>query len=171
MAAAKHSVLKRRTEPSKLRDDKIITKAIRVLEGRLRNPGLKIDGSKDACNFLKLNLADLEHEMFVILFLDNRHCLISYEPMFRGTIDATNVYIREIVKRALALNAAALIVAHNHPSGCAEPSVPDKIITDQIDRALSLVGIRLLDHFIVGGSSIVSLEAKPGQIYLRHHLR
>lgn len=102
-------------------------------------------------NFLILELALLEHEVFYCIFLDNQHRVIKTECCFKGTIDGATVYPRELVKRALQHNAQALILAHNHPSGLAEPSAADRAITRRLIEALALVDIRVLDHFIIGG--------------------
>jgi DNA repair protein RadC len=102
--------------------------------------------------YLMLELALLEREVFYCLFLDNRHRVIKTECCFQGTIDGASVYPRELVKRALALNAKALILAHNHPSGLAEPSAADKAITRRLVEALGLVEVTVLDHFIIGGT-------------------
>lgn len=101
-------------------------------------------------NYLTTKLRDRTQEVFAVLFLDNQHQLITYKELFYGTHNGANVYPREVVKAALAHNAAALIVAHNHPSGIAEPSQADEHITQTLQKALSLVDIRLLDHFVVG---------------------
>lgn len=101
-------------------------------------------------DFLHMQLRDLPHEVFCCLFLDNRHRVIAFEELFRGTLDGANVHPREVVKRALAHNAAALILAHNHPSGVAEPSQADELITRRLKEALSLIDVRVLDHLIVG---------------------
>ncbi len=110
--------------------------------------------------FLRAKLRDLEHEVFCCLFLDNRHRLIQFEELFRGTIDGASVHPREIVKLALQRNCAAVIVAHNHPSGIAEPSRADELITQRVKEALALVDIRLLDHIIVGDGASVSLAER-----------
>lgn len=112
-------------------------------EGAMTNPNLTRE-------FLTNRLRGIPHEVFACLFLDNQHRLIAFEELFRGTIDGASVYPREVVKRALTLNAAALIFAHNHPSGVTEPSSADKNITVRLQQALGLVDIRVLDHFIVG---------------------
>jgi len=106
--------------------------------------------------FLRLKLGALDHEVFSVLFLDNRHRLIEYVELFRGTIDGSSVHPREVVKEALARNAAALILAHVHPSGVASPSRADEQITQRLKSALALVDIRVLDHFVVG-ETIVSM--------------
>jgi DNA repair protein RadC len=111
-------------------------------------------------DFLSARLRDLEHEVFCCLYLDKRHRLIQFEELFRGTIDGASVHPREIVKLALQKNAAAVIVAHNHPSGIAEPSHADEMITQRVKEALSLVDIRLLDHIIVGDGISVSLAER-----------
>jgi DNA repair protein RadC len=111
-------------------------------------------------DFLTARLRDLEHEVFCCLFLDKRHRLIQFEEMFRGTIDGASVHPREIVKIALQRNSAAIIIAHNHPSGVAEPSQADELITQRVKEALALVDIRLLDHIIVGDGHCVSLAER-----------
>ena len=141
-------------------DDEVINHALNILKSRLNKPIMKVDCPNDGINFLKLKLAPLEHEVFAVMFLDNRHQLIKYEEMFRGTIDGASVYPREVVKRALQLNAAALIIAHNHPSGIPEPSKADETITIRLKDACGLVQIRLLDHIVVGGMDIVSLAER-----------
>jgi len=102
----------------------------------------------------------LEHEVFCCCFLDNRHRVIAFEEMFRGTVDGTSVHPREVVKRALAHNAVALVLAHNHPSGVSDPSAADELITRRLKEALALVDIRLLDHIVVGAD--VSSMAERG---------
>ena len=100
--------------------------------------------------FLQARLRDCPHEVFATLFLDNQHRVIEFEELFRGTIDGASVHPREVVQRALHHNAAALILAHNHPSGVAEPSQADQRITQRLQQALALVDVRLLDHFVIG---------------------
>ncbi len=114
-------------------------------------------------HYLKTHLQIAPREVFAVLFLDSQHRLINYKELFYGTIDAAAVYPREVVKAALKANAAACILAHNHPSGIAEPSQADILVTDKIKKALDLVDIRLLDHFIVGDGSPISL-AERGHI-------
>jgi DNA repair protein RadC len=112
-------------------------------------PGKSIRCPADTRDFLHARIRHLEHEIFCCLYLDNRHRVLRFDELFRGTIDGTSVYPREVVKEALAVNAAAVILAHNHPSGVAEPSQADERITKRIKSALDLVDIRLLDHFVV----------------------
>ena len=114
----------------------------------------------DAARLFKARLSDLPHEVFCCLFLDTRHRVIRYEELFRGTIDGATVYPREVVKRALALNAAAVIVGHNHPSGVSEPSEADRSITLKLAKALGLVEVRLLDHLVVSRGGHVSLAER-----------
>jgi DNA repair protein RadC len=114
----------------------------------------------DAARLFKARLSDLPHEVFCCLFLDTRHRVIRYEELFRGTIDGATVYPREVVKRALAHNAAAVIVGHNHPSGVSEPSEADRSITLRLAKALALVEVRLLDHLVVSRGGHVSLAER-----------
>ena len=110
--------------------------------------------------FLRLHLGGLDHEVFAVLFLDAQLKLIALETMFRGTLTQTAVHPREVVKRALALGAAAAILAHNHPSGVAEPSAADELLTRHLSQALALVDVRVLDHFVVGAQGVVSLAER-----------
>src|SRR5438046_9959026 len=111
-------------------------------------------------DYLRLLLNELPHEIFVVLFLDSQHRLIAADEMFRGTLAQTSVYPREIVKAALERNAAAVIFAHNHPSGVAEPSRADELLTQALKQALALVDIRTLDHFVVAGNRVVSFAER-----------
>lgn len=115
---------------------------------------------EDTRLFLQARLRGYPYEVFSCLFLDNRNRLIAFDELFRGTIDAASVYPREVVRRALEHNAAALIVAHNHPSGVSEPSRADALLTQRLREALALVDIRLLDHFVVGDGEVVSLAER-----------
>ena len=123
-------------------------------------PGDTLRSPQDTEAFLRARIHGLEHEVFCCLFLDNRHRVLRFEEMFRGTIDGTGVYPREVVKEALATNAAAVILAHNHPSGVAEPSQADERITQRLRAALGLVDIRLLDHLIIGDGEITSMASR-----------
>jgi DNA repair protein RadC len=111
-------------------------------------------------DYLQLQLAGRAHEVFAVLFLDAQHRLIEYRELFRGTLTQTSVYPREIVKRALELGAAAVILAHNHPSGAAEPSRADEFLTQTLKSALALVDVRVLDHLVVGQASVVSFAER-----------
>src|SRR6202045_1259958 len=122
--------------------------------------GPSLGSPRATSDFLTAKLRDLEHEVFCCLYLDKRHRLIQYQELFRGTIDGASVHPREIVKLALQRNAAAVIIAHNHPSGVAEPSQADEMITQRVKEALGLVDIRLLDHIIIGDGASVSLAER-----------
>ena len=111
-------------------------------------------------DYLQLLLGDRQQEVFLVLFLDTRHRVISSEELFHGTLSQTSVYPREVVKRALAHNAAAVILAHNHPSGIAEPSQSDQLLTDALKQALNLVDVRVLDHFVVAAGQTLSFAEK-----------
>jgi DNA repair protein RadC len=110
--------------------------------------------------FLRAQLRDRDHEVFCCLFLDNRHRVIAFDEIFRGTIDGASVHPRDVVKLALGRNAAAVILAHNHPSGIAEPSQADEMITGRLRDALALVDIRVLDHIVVGDGACVSFAER-----------
>lgn len=131
----------------------------RYLQEQLK-PGTCIQSPADSQHYLKARLRDRPQEIFCAIFLDNRHRVLSFEELFFGTIDATTVYPREILRKALYRNAAAVILAHNHPSGVAEPSAADQAITRRVRDALELVDVRLLDHFIVGDGVCVSMAAR-----------
>jgi DNA repair protein RadC len=123
-------------------------------------PGEAIRSPADTEAYLQARLRHLGHELFCCLYLDNRHRVLRFDEMFRGTIDGTSVYPREVVKEALAVNAAAVILAHNHPSGVAEPSQADERITKRLKSALELVDIRLLDHLIIGDGQATSMASR-----------
>jgi DNA repair protein RadC len=122
--------------------------------------GPSLASPKATRDYLSARLRDLEHEVFCCLYLDKRHRLIHCEELFRGTIDGASVHPREIVKLALQRNSAAVIIAHNHPSGVPEPSQADEFITQRVKEALALVDIRLLDHIIIGDGATVSLAER-----------
>ncbi|HEX5959968.1 MAG TPA: DNA repair protein RadC [Rhodanobacteraceae bacterium] len=115
---------------------------------------------RDSAAFLKAQLAHKPYEVFACLFLDNRHRVLAFEELFRGTLDGASVHPREVVRAALKHNAAAVILAHNHPSGVAEPSAADRNITRQLRDALQLVGVRVLDHLVVGAAEPTSMAAR-----------
>jgi DNA repair protein RadC len=143
----------------------VIHQALQLLDSYLKWPG-KLLGSPDAVKqYLRLMLQESEHEVFVVLFLDAKNRLIETEEMFRGTLTSTSasVYPREVLKAALKHNAASVIFSHNHPSGLADPSQADLLITRTLKEALALVDIRVLDHIIVARSETHSF-AEHGQI-------
>lgn len=148
----KHGTRYHAAEPDEVREAALATLDI-VDSTPIRSP-------LDTEEFLKLKLGHVEHELFCLVLLDNRHRVIDFCEMFRGTIDGTSVYPREVVKHALEKNAAAIILAHNHPSGVAEPSQADERITRRLKSALELVDIRLLDHLIIGGNNCTSLASR-----------
>jgi DNA repair protein RadC len=124
----------------------------------LRGDPLESPGATQ--QYLKSALRDNSNEVFACLFLDTRHRVIAFEELFHGTIDGATVYPRVVAEKALKHNAAALIVAHNHPSGISEPSLADQVITRRLKDALALLDIRLLDHFVIGEGAPVSMAAK-----------
>lgn len=122
--------------------------------------GTTLTDPDSAGRYFVQRLRPQPHEVFAALFLDTRHRALAFEELFRGTIDSAEVYPRELVRRALAHNAAAVIVGHNHPSGSTEPSTADRAVTLRLRDALSLVQVRLLDHFVIGDGLPVSLAAR-----------
>ncbi|WP_134735409.1 RadC family protein [Proteus mirabilis] len=110
--------------------------------------------------YLRTQLSGYEHEVFAVLFLDTKLRLIEYAELFHGTIDGASVYPREVVKAALTFNAAAMVIAHNHPSGDPEPSAADRALTKRLAQALALVDVRILDHVVVGGNATVSFAER-----------
>jgi len=139
--------------------EEIIAAARRALSSRVRK-GTMLSSPRAVRDYLTTRLGPRDHEVFTVLFLDNRHRLIDCQELFRGTIDGASVYPREVVKEAIQRGAAAVILAHNHPSGVAEPSQADELITHRLRDALALVDIRVLDHLIVAGCDVVSLSER-----------
>ena len=138
--------------PSATEQD-VLAAAEAILMGKLKRLGA-ITNPSDASDFLRMRLGGLEHEEFHVLWLDNRHRILDCEKLFTGTIDGSSVYPREVVRAALRVNACAAILAHNHPSGVAEPSAADRVITDELRDALKLIGVRILDHIVVGAQCV-----------------
>lgn len=130
-------------------DEEVLNAARSAINRRFRR-GRALTSPTDSQEFLRVRIAHLEHEVFAVLWLDNRHRIIAFEELFRGTIDGSSVHSREVVKSALGHNAAACIMAHNHPSGISEPSRADLNITQRLKDALALVDVRVLDHIVVG---------------------
>jgi DNA repair protein RadC len=151
--------------------DEIIAAARDHMSRRVRR-GTHLSSPKATRDYLSLKLGSLEREVFAVIFLDKRHRLISYQEMFQGTIDGASVHPREVVKEALKQNAAAVILAHPHPSGVAEPSAADEAITQRLREALNLIDVRVLDH-ILGGFEVVlrSTELKEKQAYFPRRSR
>lgn len=145
-------------------DDKIIEQAIKILEGRMRKHGEAMISPQTVKDFFRLKLAELEHEVFVAIFLDAQNRLIEYSELFSGTLTQASVYPREVVKAALKHNAAAVIFAHNHPSGEVKQSRADETMTSALKDALALVDVKVLDHIIVGGMAAPLSFAEKGLI-------
>jgi DNA repair protein RadC len=156
----KKSVKKKVVKKPVDKNQQVIDEALNILENRLRKPGRGFKSADDTKAYLMLKLAELEHEVFTILYLDTRHRLIEYVELFRGTVDSASVHPREVVKEALKRNAAAVIFAHNHPSGVPEPSEADKQLTNRLSDALRVLDIRVLDHIIVGGMETISFAER-----------
>ena len=133
-----------------------------LVEGMKQNDTMSTPGA--VRDYLRLHLAGLGHEVFFALWLDAQNRLIAAEELFRGTLTQTSVYPREVVKKALQHNAAAVVLAHNHPSGVSEPSSADEFLTRELKQALALVDVRVLDHFIVAGQSQPLSFAERGLI-------
>ena len=122
--------------------------------------GAALNSTADTRDFLQAHLRDRGEEYFCCLFLDNRHRVLAFEELFRGTLNGTSVYPREVLKPALTLNAAAVVLVHNHPSGVAEPSRADELLTQRLKEALGQVEVRLLDHLVVGDGETVSFAER-----------
>jgi DNA repair protein RadC len=122
--------------------------------------GTALNSTQDTRDYLQAHLRDRDQEVFCCLFLDNRHRVLAFEELFRGTLNGTAVYPREVLKRALAHNAAAVILVHNHPSGVAEPSRADELLTARLKETLAQVDVRLLDHLVVGDGETVSFSER-----------
>jgi DNA repair protein RadC len=137
----------------------VLELARRCLGERLR-AGDALTSPGAVRDYLRLALAQREHEVFVVLLLDAQHRVLAVEELFRGTLTQTSVYAREIVKAALKANAAAVIFAHNHPSGVAQPSQADELLTRNLKQALALVDVKVLDHFIVAGQQTLSFAER-----------
>ncbi len=143
-------------------DDQTIVRALRILRARLQHREV-FSCLSEVKHFLRLQAQGLAHEVFAVMYLDTRNRLIAYERLFRGSLTQTPVYPREVVKQALARNAAAVILHHNHPSGACEPGPSDHAITRTLKTALALVDVRVLDHVITSDEAAVSM-AEQGMI-------
>jgi len=140
--------------------DALIATALRVLELRVRKSGAALTSPGAVRDYLRLSIADKEREVFLCLWLDAQHRVIEAEEAFVGSLTQTSVYPREIVKAALRVNAAAVIFAHNHPSGVAQPSHADELLTRSLKEALALIDVKVLDHFVVGGEHALSFAER-----------
>jgi DNA repair protein RadC len=140
--------------------DEVITAARSIMESMMVQRDVVLTSPDLVRQYLMTRLCREEHEVFCVLFLDNQNRLIAAENMFRGTINAASVYPREVVKAAIKHNAAALILSHNHPSGAAEPSTADRMITQKLQGAMDLIDVRILDHIVVAGTDQVSFAER-----------
>ena len=148
--------------PPPYSDDELVTRALQVLEGRMRQDPYSCSSPKAVRDFLRLKLGALEYEAFGVVWLDSQNRVIDHGELFRGTLTQTSVYPREVVKAALACNAGAAILYHNHPSGLGDPSHADQALTKTIKVALALVEVTVLDHFIVAGAATPVSFAERG---------
>lgn len=155
-----HPTPARRTVDLVSHEEAVIGAALAILESRLREPSPCFNSPRAIEPFLRLHLARFDREHFGVMFLDAVGSLIAFEVLFAGTANETAVHAREVLRRALQLNAVAVIVAHNHPSGRAEPSAADERLTARLHQALCLVGVRLLDHWVVGSDGATSFRER-----------
>lgn len=139
--------------------EEILEAARAALSNRVKK-GTALTSPKLTRDYLMTRLSARDHEVFTVIFMDNRHRVIECLEMFRGTIDGASVHPREVVKEALQRNAAAVILSHNHPSGVAEPSQADELITSRLRDALALIDVRVLDHIIIAGGQTLSLAER-----------
>lgn len=142
-----------------MKGDRIVQRALKILEERIQ-AGPSLTSPNTVRDYLRLLMHGLEHEVFVCVWLNAQHCVIATDEMFRGTLTETSVYPREIVKTALQRNAAAVIFAHNHPSGVAQPSRSDEVLTHNLRDALDVIEVKVLDHFVVAGPYAVSFSER-----------
>lgn len=140
-------------------DDEVLKAAQLVLAARVKGSAV-MDSPSVVRDFLRARMGGLPYEIFAVLHLDSQHRVIDYVEMFRGTVSQTSVYPREVVKDAMNKNSSALILAHNHPSGSAAPSRADEMLTQALKSACAMVDVKVLDHVVVGGDTIVSMAEK-----------
>lgn len=138
------------------REDRLIQSALELIERRARKPGILFNDSTMAGDWFRLRMAEYESEVFAVAWLDYGHRLIEFRELFFGSVHGTTIHLREVAKSALACNAAAAIFAHNHPSGCTEPSDLDIDLTIQLEEALIVFDVQVLDHFVVTASTVRS---------------
>ena len=139
--------------------DQTIQRALKILSARIQSTDV-LSSPGAVRDYLRLLLTGKEHEVFVCVFLDAQNHVIACDEMFRGTLTQTSVYPREVVRRALELHAGAVVLAHNHPSGAAEPSRADEFLTQTLKSALALIDVRVLDHLVVGHDEVVSFAER-----------
>lgn len=159
MCVTRQLYVREKTRYAPAGQELVLEAAQQIVDARMAR-GASFKDPAVACAFFRDKLGHLEREVFVAVMLDCRHRLIEYVELFMGTIDGAEVHPREVARQALRLNAAALIVAHNHPSSDMEPSAADRAVTARLKQALALLDVRLLDHVIVGGRSSLSMAAK-----------
>ena len=138
----------------------VLRQAGRILEAKVRSQPIQLQSPTVVKEWLALQLAGQEREVFGVIYLDVQNHLLDFAVLFSGTLTQTSVYLREVVKSALRRNAAAVMFVHNHPSGCAEPSRADELLTQTLKQALQLVDIKVLDHFIIGGQTVLSFAER-----------
>lgn len=155
-----HYAVKREINAAAVNEDAIIAQALEILARRMRNAGMMTDSPEVVRDWLRLRVGGKPHEEFGCIWLNTRHEVIEAGEMFRGTLTQTSAYPREVVKEALHHNAAAVIFYHNHPSGAADPSLADEMLTRQLKDALNLVDVRVLDHFVVTAEETTSFAEK-----------
>ena len=141
-------------------EDAIIAAALEILARRMRSSGVLMDSPEVVRDWLRLRVGGKPHEEFGVIWLNARHEVVEADEMFRGTLTQTSVYPREVVKEALRINAAACILYHNHPSGAAEPSIADEMLTRTLKEALAMVDVRVLDHMVVTAETITSFAER-----------
>ena len=146
-------------ENNSAEENELIAQAVAVLSRRMREKN-HLDCPDSVRDYLRLSLSGRGHEVFVVMLLDAQNRVLHCEELFRGTLTQTSVYPREVVKLALATNAASVILCHNHPSGVCEPSRSDELLTQMLKSALSLVDVRVLDHFVVAGDASISFAER-----------
>lgn len=139
-------------------EEQIVAKALSILERRII--GETLDDPTNVRDYLRLKIGEMEHEVFCVIYLDTQHRVIAFEELFKGTLSQTSVYPREVVKSSLRQNCGAVIFAHNHPSGVAEPSRSDELLTRALKDALALIDVRVLDHFVVCRTGVVSFAER-----------
>ncbi len=144
----------------KVSGKELVEAALHEITRVFENKGNKFERPEEVKRYLSVQLGLEQREVFSVMFLDSQHQLIHYERLFLGTINQSEVHPREVVKRCLELNSAAVIVAHNHPSGVSEPSQADRLITDKLVKALKLIEVKVLDHIVVGGSDTYSFAER-----------
>ena len=141
-------------------EDDVLAAADKILTARARTGCLPIENPEDGGRFFRSKIGSEEREVFSVAFLDAQHRLITFEILFKGTVDCAIVHPREVIKVALACNSPAVVVAHNHPSGCSEPSQADRRLTKRLQEALDLVDIRLIDHLVVTQDEFTSFAQR-----------